>query len=270
MKYMTSNLADNAHSLGRWRTAIGHAEPGRIIVRGNDVADLIGSITFPQMMYLVLTGRRATESQARLLDGLMVAVVEHGISPSSTVSRFMSASGVPIQVAIAAGIMTFGDIHGGAGEEMAKLLQEQVAAVKASGGSLRDAAVELVRVRRAARQPIPGFGHPQHPEGDPRVVPLRALAVETGVAGDHLEFAEELQTALSSALGRPMKMNIDGVMASLVSDLGIEWRLVRAVFVVPRGAGLAAHALEELDREGGWRQIPMSAVTYDGPPVDTE
>jgi citrate synthase len=253
--------------VGTWRTAIASSEDDRIIVRGHDLEELIGRLSFSEMMFLVLTGNEANAAQARMLDALMVSVMDHGISPSSTVTRFVAASGVPIQVAVAAGVMTFGDIHGGAGQETAKLLQENVTAAHESGVPLDKAAADLVQSHRATKRPLPGFGHPQHPDGDPRVRPLRAVAEETGVAGEHLMFMDEIQRALAAATGRQIRMNIDGVMGGVLSDLGLDWRYARTLMFVPRAVGLSAHATEELDREGGWRQIPMSAVTYDGPPV---
>jgi citrate synthase/citryl-CoA lyase len=62
-------------------------------------------------------------------------------------------------------------------------------------------------------------------------------------------------------------MNIDGALGCLASDLGIDWRLARALIITPRAVGLAAHAFEEQTREPGWRQITLDQVEYDGPPV---
>ncbi|MDN8943652.1 citrate/2-methylcitrate synthase, partial [Staphylococcus aureus] len=75
----------------------------------------------------MLTGRHATAAQARVLDAIFVSIAEHGISPSSTVTRALASYGVPIQVGIAAGQLTVGDHHGGAGELFALQLRELVA-----------------------------------------------------------------------------------------------------------------------------------------------
>lgn len=247
-----------------WRTAIGHPEDERIVVRGYDLAEMIGKVSFAAMVHLELTGELPSEGAERMMDALFASFVEHGISPSSTVARFLSASGNPIQTAIAGGLLTFGDIHGGAGEQFAKLMQDTVVEADSSGETLADAADRLVAEARERRQPLPGYGHPQHSKGDPRSPALLAIADETGVTGSHITLAREVERALEERIGRRLPLNIDGAMGAVISDLGFEWRLARAFVVTPRAMGLAAHAIEEIDREGGWRHIPMDEVTYDG------
>lgn len=249
---------------GIWRTAIGHPYDDRIVVRGHNLNDLIGKISFPAMVYLELLGRLPTPGEERMLEAIFVACVEHGISPSTTVSRFLYASGVPLQVAIGCGVMTFGDIHGGAGEACAKLLQDAVALTKAQSIPSSEVAANTVQEARARHTSLPGFGHPQHSQGDPRVPRLLEVARETGIAGLHVAMAESIQRELSRATRRRLHLNIDGVLAALISDLGFPWALVRTFIVTPRTVGLAAHSLEEMTREGGWRHIPNSQVVYDG------
>ena len=60
--------------------------------------------------------------------------------------------------------------------------------------------------------------------------------------------------------------NIDGVIAGIISDMGIAWEYGRAFFMIPRVVGLAAHAVEETTRERAFRVIDMKDVGYDGPP----
>ena len=55
-------------------------------------------------------------------------------------------------------------------------------------------------------------------------------------------------------------------MGALGLDMGLDWRLLRALAFVPRSAGLSVHALEEMTREAGWRHVPDEEITYDGPP----
>lgn len=248
----------------QWRTAIGHPEDERIVVRGYDLADLIGTISFASMVHLELTGELASPGRERMIEALLVSVVEHGISPSTTVSRFLAASGVPLQTFVAGGLMTFGDIHGGAGEQFAELMQESVREAREHDRSLTSQAERIVADARARRQPLPGYGHPQHASGDPRTPVLLRIADETGTSGAHIGLARAVEAALEERVGRRLHLNIDGAMGAIISDLGFDWRLARAFIVTPRAMGLAAHGLEELDREGGWRHIPLTEVVYDG------
>ena len=43
--------------------------------------------------------------------------------------------------------------------------------------------------------------------------------------------------------------------------------VVRALAFIPRSAGLAVHAVEEIKREAGWRHVPNDEIDYDGPPL---
>lgn len=249
----------------QWQTAIGHPTDEQIYVRGYRVTDLMGHVSFPALVHLEFKGELPSPGAERMIDALLVAVVEHGISPSSTVSRFLYASGVPLQAAMAGGALTFGDIHGGAGQEFARVIQQAVAEAAAQEVSIEDHATHVVQQARATRQPLPGFGHPQHPQGDPRAPVLFALSEETGTAGRHVRMARALEQALATSVGRRIPLNIDGAMGAILSDLGFDWRLARAFIVAPRMIGLAAHAVEEMDRHGGWRHIPLDDVSYDGP-----
>lgn len=256
-----------------WETNIAKVEANDVIVRGERVTELIGHISYAEMMYLVLTGRRATPGQARVLDGLMVSVMDHGISPSTTVTRMLASYGVPIQVGVAAGILTFGDIHGGAGQQLAYQLQGVVEQIASQGEvdekSIREAARALVSESRRLRRPLEGFGHPQH-DADPRTQILLQLARDEGVYGSYCTLLTCLEEELREATGRAIAANIDGAAAVLLLDLGLSPQLARLMLIAPRTVGLAAHYAEELEQGGAWRFVPGDQVTYTGPmPAET-
>jgi citrate synthase len=87
------------------------------------------------------------------------------------------------------------------------------------------------------------------------------------VLGDFTHLAMEVERQLSKAKGRPLGINQDGALAALGLDLKLDWRLMRALAFIPRSAGLAVHALEEMTRESGWRHVPNAEVVHDGPPA---
>jgi citrate synthase/citryl-CoA lyase len=244
-----------------WRTAIAEVQDDRLIVRGYDLKDLIGELTFTAMVMLVFTGEKPSDGQVATLDSIFVAVADHGISPSTTIARYLASCGVALQVAVASGVSSFGDIHGGAGEGLAQTLQREAGA----GGNADVVAERVLAHYTAIGERVPGFGHPQHPQGDPRVPRLLEIASEHGVAGRHTDVVLALQRQLSSRIGRDIAMNIDGIVASLLLDLGLSWRLARALMFIPRTAGLAAHVVEEWEREPGWRHVRGDDVYYDGP-----
>jgi citrate synthase/citryl-CoA lyase len=246
-----------------WTSAIGEFTSDGVTVRGYDVLnDLVGKIDFGAMVYLLLSGELPKGNQGKLINAVFVAVADHGISPSSTVTRFIQAAGVPIQCSVAAGVMMFGDIHGGAGQEFARTVQALVRQALDREQPFETVASEYVQTHKR----LDGFGHPQHRGGDPRTKVLFRLAAEYGCAGHHIAMTQALEEALASRAGRPIPANIDAAIGAIACDLGLDWRLARALLVIPRTAGLFAHALEEMTREPGWRQIDPSQIAYDGPP----
>lgn len=251
----------------RWKTAITDVQGDEIFYRGYPFLELAGKYDFASIVYLMFKGELPTPAQAKALNALMVAVVDHGIAPSEVVARIQTASGSPIQAAIAAGILTVGDIHGGAGEALARDFRRILEEGKKAGKTIDQMAEDHVAQRRAARQPVEGFGHPLHPAGDPRAPWLMDYADKVGVSGEHMALARAIEKALEKRTGRHIPMNIDGASASLLCDLGIDWRFSRPILIVARTVGLAAHAVEESVRERGWRIIAEpEEVIYDGPP----
>ena len=76
-------------------TSLCHTSPDDIIVRGLSLPrDIIGKLTFTELIYLLLTGRRPTPAQTALLDGCLVTLAEHGFTPSAIATRMTYGSGV--------------------------------------------------------------------------------------------------------------------------------------------------------------------------------
>lgn len=250
----------------QWRTAIAYGDKHAVVLRGYDLQELVGKVSFAEAWLLLATGELPPIGHARLLDAMMVSVLDHGIVPSSVVTRYLASAGSPIQAAVAGGVMAFGDTYGGACEQLAEQLAIHVPAIRAGSETQPDAAAAIVQHFFSARRKVPGYGHSLHPEGDPRVPRLYQIADSNGVTGDHSRLAFAVQEELLRVKGRSLPMNQDGALGALGLDMGLDWRLVRALAFMPRSAGLAVHALEEMTREAGWRHVPDEEITYDGPP----
>jgi citrate synthase len=157
----------------------------------------------------------------------------------------------------------FGDIHGGAMQEMAKELQEEMDKIKESGESIDKRASQIVAEHRQQKSPLNGFGHPDHPKGDPRAPVLFKRARELNIAGDYTKLMLAIERELEKAIGRRIPVNIDGAFGAILSDLGLDWRVARGFIVISRSAGLLAHYYEELTKERPWRRGPR--FNYTGP-----
>lgn len=247
-----------------WTTGIAKVEADDVVVRGHRLSDLIGRVTYTDMAFLLVRGSLPTQSERAMLDGVLVALADHGISPTTIVARTLTSCGTPIQASMAGAMLSIADWHGGSGEEVARILDDLTAETDESQRAVCDAFVEA---RVAARIPVPGFGHPQHSDGDPRARQLLELASTLGVAGDHCQLVVVLGQALAARTGRPQLLlpNVTGALAAILLDLGFPWRSIRGIVIAARSLGLTAHVVEELEQGNRWRHAPADAVEYTGP-----
>lgn len=259
-------------SSDQWTTSIAEVREDDVLVRGYPLSELVGKITYTDAVFLVHTGELPSEESRRMLDAIFVVLIEHGISPSTIIVRMLASCGSPSQAAVAGGVLSIADWHGGSGEQLGEVLAAAVAAVPESSvpsadrdAALRASAASLVADYRARKQRFEGFGHPQHPDGDPRGQLLFAIADELGVSGAHVVLVKMLDEEIERSMGRRLAVNVTGAIAALLLDLGFSWQAIRGMVIAPRSAGLVAHVVEELEQGGRWRHAGADQVTYTGP-----
>jgi citrate synthase len=246
-----------------WHTAIVDAGPDHIRVRGHDVLELMKQATFTDLIFLLHHDRLPLPAERRLVDAMLIGVADHGAGAPSCAAARLAASGnrESPSAAIAAGVLTIGGEHGGAGSGCMELIAEGLRRVKAAALTVDAAAQQLVEEARAAKTRLPGFGHRVHATSDPRVEVLFTLARDSGLAGDGIRFARALEAAVSERI-KPIPLNVDGALAAILIDLGFPALVGRLLFIIGRVAGLSAEVLEECTREKPMRiTIP---VQYDG------
>jgi citrate synthase len=259
-----------------WHTGIIEMRPGMIRLRGYPIEELIGRISFPAMIWLLLKGELPEERQAALLGTALAAAVDHGPqAPSIAIARMAITCGVGINNAMASATNVLGDVHGGAGEQAVELYQAIAAEVDGTDKDSDVAAATvrcLDRLQAAGTRFVPGFGHRFHPL-DPRAPRLLALVDEAAaqgvVSGRFATIARAVEQELKRRKGRLIPMNIDGATAVIYGELGFPPPLCRGLFVLSRSVGILAHAWEE--SQSGLRNkgpIPRERLwQYDGPPL---
>jgi citrate synthase len=248
-----------------WKTAIVDAGPTHIRVRGHDVLDLMRQSTFSDLIYLLHHTRLPTPAERRLIDAILIGVADHGAGAPSCAAARIAASGnrQSVAAAIAAGVLTIGDEHGGAGSGCMELIAGGLDRARRDGRSFDEVAAQLVDEARDVKRRLPGFGHRVHTTTDPRVEVLFTLAETSGLAGDGIRFARALETAIRTRL-KPIPLNIDGALAAILIDLGLPSMVGKLLFIIGRVAGVSAEVLEEYAREKPMR-IKFD-VEYDGVP----
>jgi citrate synthase len=246
-----------------WMTAITSAAPNEIRVRGYRLEELMGRISFGEATYLVLRGQLPGPAVGGLIEAVLVASIDHGVTPPSTLAvRNAASTGAPLNACIAAGALAVNRHHGGAIEACMRLLAPGAAKVQA-GDDAEAVAKALISEEKVAGRRLPGYGHRVHTD-DPRSHRLLALAKGAGVAGAHVALAEAIVRVLAAS-GKPLPLNVDGAIAAVLADLGFAPELANGFFILARTAGWLAQIAEELEREKPMRRIDQGAARYDGP-----
>lgn len=236
-----------------WSTAIIDMKPGVIRMRGYPIEELIGTVSFPAMIWLMLRGELPSPQQSKLLEAALVASVDHGPhAPSIAISRIAVSCGLSLNNAIGSAVNALGDVHGGAGEQCATLYLD-VAARHATGSGLAEAAGAALDAFVAEHGKfIPGFGHRFHPI-DPRAGRLLSLvdlaAAEGAVSGRFAAIGRAVESQLEARKGKRIPMNIDGATAVIYTELGFDPPLSRGIFCLSRSVGILAHAWEQMGRK---------------------
>jgi citrate synthase len=241
------------------KTSIAGYDADHVTIRGKDlVADLMGKVSFTELMLLQLTGKTPTPAQVTILDAVLVTIMEHGLVPSAIVTR-LTHYGAPesVQGAIVAGLLGVGDRFAGTASECAQLLEKIVADA--------GVAVELVKDYRARKRPIPGFGHPIHRDIDPRSKRLVDIVNAAGAKGDYVAALETLERAVATVIGKRIVTNVSAAIAVALCEAGVPSKASRGVVLTARCAGLVGHLQEESESPAGeamWNAI-TDAVKYE-------
>lgn len=186
-----------------------------------------------------------------LLNTALVLLADHELPLSTFAARIAAAARADPYAVVACALGVVGGVrHGGASLAVEALLRSIVRPEDA-------AAVIGARLRRG--EPLPGFGHPLYPAGDPRAALLLRLLTERA-AEPRLAVAQAVLAA-ANARGLPPP-NVDFALGTLAAVAGWCDGAAEAVFALARCAGWLAHALEEY----AGRSALRPRAIYVGPP----
>lgn len=203
--------------------------------------DLIGKVSFTEMMYFQILGTRPTPAQVNMLDAILVTLMEHGFTPSVIATRMVALSSPEaMQSAIAAGILCVGSKFIGTIEDSARLLRELM-----EGDDFDATARDTIAAYRAEKKLLPGFGHHLHRPDDPRSPVIFEVAERNGLAGKHVEAIGAFSKIVDDSFGRHVTINVTGAIGAVLADMEIPTEVIRGIAVVSRAAGLVGHILEE-------------------------
>ena len=233
-------------------TSIGTSEATKISLLGQDLAaDLMGQVGFGELAFWLVSQRRPSAGELRLFESVLVALADHGFTPTAIAARLTWLSAPDsVQGALAAGLLGGGSRFLGVTEDTGRFLADVLANLDhPSAVEEWDAlARAAITARRAAGQFVPGLGHPVHKQQDPRTPVIIRIAQEEGVYGPHLALFEAIGRVSPEILGRTLPLNGAGVCGAALADLGLPIELLRGFALLARAAGLLGHLAEEIRR----------------------
>ncbi len=211
---------------------------------------LAGGGDFTRVMAEHILGRRLDDRELRVINAVLIAIMEHGTTPSAIATRltYMSAP-ENLQGAVAAGLMSVGSQFVGTMENAARILDRLVAIE--GDDERRSTALAIAREHRERRQAMPGFGHHLHKPDDPRAAKLLEIGKSLGLPGRHLAALELLAEAVDAVAGKHVTINATGACGALLGEIGVPVDLMRGFAVISRCAGLVAHIAEEQAHPSG-------------------
>jgi citrate synthase len=244
---------DEHNSSRRYPTSIGAADATSIRLLGHDLAgDMLGSVGFAELAFWLVALRRPARGEMRLFEAVLVALADHGFTPTAIAAR-LTLAGAPesLQGAIAAGLLGGGSRFLGVTEDTGRFLAQALstAAAPPAGDTELDAlALSAIRRCRDEGRLVPGLGHHLHKDGDPRTPVILRIAEEEGRRGPHLRLFEAVGRVHPEVLGRTLPLNGAGVCGAALCDLGFPPDILRGFALLARTAGLLGHLAEEMRR----------------------
>ncbi len=192
---------------------------------------------------LLAEGAKAPQKDARAaLDLALVLLADHELNASSFAARIAASTEAHLLACITAALATLsGPRHGGACDRVEALLDEAATLARPT---------DVLEKRTRRGDPIPGFGHPLYPDGDPRARPLleraRLLSKRNATQQNRLEPLFALARAMER---QGLPATVDFGLVALTRALEMAPGTAALLFAVGRCAGWVAHVLEQRTSE---------------------
>jgi len=238
-------------------TSIGTSDADTITLLGHDLAgELMGKVSFGELAFWLTALRRPSAGELMLFEAVLVALADHGFTPSAIAAR-LTLTGAPesMQGALAAGLLGGGSRYLGVTEDCGRFLADTLALhqgpLPVGDAGWDELAAEAVTAQRAAGRFVPGLGHPIHKAGDPRTPVIFRIAEDSGLLGPHLKLFAAVGRVHPAIIGRTLPLNGAGVCGAALADLGFPPDLLRGFALLARTAGLLGHLAEEMRHPAG-------------------
>lgn len=243
-----------------WSTSVSDVEESAVYIRGYDLGDLIGKLSFASATYLLIRGRLPNAGESKMIDGILCSVLDYALKkPGTAAARFCVSSNPSMVAGLATAVLSAGE-YSLAPDQTGNFLN---ATFSADTSDFEASANVLVEGMRARKERVPGLGHPVFRYTDPRAQQLKSLAVETGVWGDICEWYEAVHKAFTTQANKPeIVINEVGMMGAILAQMGFTPAEMTGLAVISTMPGVIAHISEEMQSKVRIRAISDSEVDY--------
>lgn len=250
-----------------WQTKISRVMEGKAIIHGYSHEALIGDHSYAEGVFLTLRGELPTKQEARMMDAMLMSLLDHGFVAASVLAARYCASGNPQLVpGTAAGLLTAGS-NTISPQHSAEFLDNAVKMMRVENIMMEEAARRVVAKVRAERRRIPGLGHPTHKGDDFRARKLRTIAAECGLLGDKIKMFEAIHAEFLRSTGKQgICINVDGMLGAIMSEMGFRPMQMAAVALLAVLPGIMAHVIEEIEEGKPLRIVRDEDNDYLGHP----
>ena len=186
----------------------------------------------------MLSGKEPEAIAIEAFDKALVLHADHELNASTFTARVCVATLSDMYSGVTAAIGALkGPLHGGANEQVMKMLMEI--------GS-EENVESYIREKLANKEKIMGFGHRVYRKGDPRAKHLREMSKKlTALRGEEKYYNMSIQIEAIVTGEKNLPPNVDFYSASVYHSLDIDHDLFTPIFAVSRVSGWIAHILEQ-------------------------
>ncbi len=186
----------------------------------------------------MLSGQKPTTLATKTFDVALILHADHEYNASTFAARVTAATLSDLHSAVTSAIGALkGPLHGGANEQVMRMVEQIKAPARAEG---------WIRTALANKARIMGFGHRVYRVEDPRAKHLRRLATELGRQAGNTSCVEILDTVARVVTAeKHIYPNVDLYSGAAYTSMGIPADQFTPIFAISRIAGWAAHVLEQ-------------------------
>jgi citrate synthase len=248
---------------GFWVSNISDVTPEDVIIRGYPLQSIMGKMSFPAVVALLIRGRLPSPAEARMMDVILCSILDYSLQKAGTIAARCVASANPQMLpGLAAGVLAAGD-YAVSPENTGRFITEGFKSWQSSGESLDGFAKRFVDDLRKQKKRIPGFGHPVFRVMDPRAKILKDCAVDLKLWGPYGDWYEAVHGAFKAAVNKPdLVINDVGMLACILAEMGYSPQEMAGLAILSTFPGLIAHVSEEIREGAPLRVVPDSIARY--------